>query len=173
MNPNETPESIVRAALEQARLNINLVKYIANTPSKEDKFGPKLIHIAAKCDRELFKKTLDTFGFKLDERDKQLQTPLHYAVRYNRPDVVEYILGQNPSLVDAQDFYQQTALHIAAKNKDNRMVELLIDSGAKIYIEDYFGSTPGDYYSYVTKYYDEKGFFRVSNNYLNHQSIKH
>lgn len=62
-------------------------------------------------------------------RNKNGDTPLHYAAMHSRPEVVQWLLDHHAA-VNNQNTYGDTALHCAVIRGDVEMVQLLLKSGA-------------------------------------------
>lgn len=78
---------------------------------------------------------------KIDMQDGQGLTLLHMATSYGRIHLVDILLryGANPNIQTRLERY--TPLHIAAKQKHTRIMNLLLDAGADEAILDYNGRT--------------------------------
>ena len=53
------------------------------------------------------------YPVNIEERDEQNRTPLHHAVTYNMPEMVQLLL-ENKAEIEARDINDQTPLHHAA-----------------------------------------------------------
>lgn len=82
-----------------------------------------------------------THGVDCDVRDSEGATPLHYAARFRRPEVVELLL-QNAADVDARDDWCQTPLHNSSFEGDLKSCATLLVHEANCEPRDEFGSTP-------------------------------
>lgn len=73
-------------------------------------------------------------GAELDVTDQLGCLPLHYAVIFNRPDIVELLLLFAPHLVDRPlaEGKSWNALHIAVEKDQTMIVDLLIRYGANL-----------------------------------------
>jgi len=65
--------------------------------------------------------TEDTLNINV--RDRNESTPLHWAVYVCSPICVSYLLAQPEIMIDAKDKWGQTALHIAVKRGDLRIIK--------------------------------------------------
>ncbi|XP_055331678.1 transient receptor potential cation channel subfamily A member 1-like isoform X2 [Paramacrobiotus metropolitanus] len=76
-------------------------------------------------------------------KDKQSQSPLHFAARYGRYNTAKRLLetAKGYNLINDADKNSMTALHLAAENGHSRVVQLLMSKGAIIH-RDYSGKTP-------------------------------
>lgn len=57
---------------------------------------------------------------------------IHQSVANKNYSQVKSMLDENPDLVNARDDHRLTPLHIAVRNRDERMVRMLIDRGADV-----------------------------------------
>ena len=69
-------------------------------------------------------------GAKVNARDENLETPLHYAAE-DQADVAALLI-QKGANVNARDNYQETPLHHAASRGMTGIAALLIQKGAKV-----------------------------------------
>ncbi len=67
---------------------------------------------------------------------------LFKAARIGDHKTIDKILTKNPSLIDAQDGSQRTALSYAVRNKNLKAVDLLLKKGASAAIKDWSRSIP-------------------------------
>lgn len=75
-------------------------------------------------------------GMPIDAQDRDKQTALMYAVRHDRPDIVECLLNLGADM-SIQDSIGDTALHVAVKDNHPLIVEILLKHGADPFgIED-------------------------------------
>lgn len=71
-------------------------------------------------------------GAVIDARDKDNYTSLHLAVRYNKPLVVQALLGYGADVRLKGGKAGETPLHIVARIKNgDKVAEMLIKSGTK------------------------------------------
>ena len=76
------------------------------------------------------------------ERDpRDHRTPLHYAVRNARLEMMELLVAQGADL-NARDITGMTPLHIAAWMGFRQEALWLLDNGAELEPRDHFGDTP-------------------------------
>lgn len=73
--------------------------------------------------------------------DYYLETPLHFAVRFNQPELFAQLLSEKPNL-DCQNSEGWTALHYAIQNKNSEMATELLVRGAGVDKQDDKGNTP-------------------------------
>jgi ankyrin repeat protein len=74
-------------------------------------------------------------------RDKMGRTPLHWAVDYNRLDLVQLLIEQGAD-VNARTKDKRGTLHLAVLNDRREITELLLSKGADHRIKTEFGRTP-------------------------------
>lgn len=100
---------------------------LANLP---DGTGRALFHIAAVNGNVAF---FEEFGddFNLQIEDAQGMTPIHYATRFKKPELVKYLLEERKIDPNVQDNYGWTPLHIAAQNGDSEIINILLEHKAK------------------------------------------
>ncbi len=72
------------------------------------------------------------------------QTPLHYAMDQENPDIVKFLVKEGAN-INAQDFLGRTPLHYVIKGNDLEKAKLLIAHGAVINVKDNDGQTPLHY----------------------------
>ncbi len=94
----------------------------------------------------LLVKELVRIGLDVNHRNKDGQTPLHYAARWNASNT-QYleILIANGAIVNATDYYGYTPLHLAVLNSyypDS--TRLLLQHGADKFARDVWGRMPLD-----------------------------
>ena len=75
---------------------------------------------------------LDHFGLSL----------LHEAAEMGRPKILQLLLTHDKSRIDHQDEEKYTPLHRAAARGHHTCVQVLLDSGANINLQDEYGYSP-------------------------------
>eukprot|EP00042_Codosiga_hollandica_P020703 m.68155 g.68155 ORF g.68155 m.68155 type:complete len:214 (-) comp50002_c0_seq5:103-744(-) len=70
------------------------------------------------------------------------RSPLHWAVLYNREEIVEWFLEQHPVGIDNVDAEGCTPLTIAILQGEDKIVELLLREGANLESVSEIGLTP-------------------------------
>ncbi|MDD9900744.1 MAG: ankyrin repeat domain-containing protein [Alphaproteobacteria bacterium] len=83
-------------------------------------------------------------GAEINTKNKDKETPLMFATRYERMDAVALLL-QHGAEVDAQDRVGKTALMIACTKGNREAVHLLLEQGACADLCDNQGDTSIDY----------------------------
>ena len=81
------------------------------------------------------------YGAKIDEKDTQGETPLHWAVRKNDVHTANSLL-KNGAAINEKDMKGKTPLHQAVRQEDMDVVNILLRNGAAIDVKDIKGSTP-------------------------------
>jgi hypothetical protein len=71
---------------------------------------------------------------------KNFDTPLHYAVRNSRYSFVETLIELGASL-EALDYRGISALRIAIKARDRRMIKLIVSQGGNVDMLNAYGSS--------------------------------
>lgn len=107
------------------------------------------LHIAAKLGRNDALRSLLKCKADLSVKDKCGNTPLHVAISNNQSAAAEIIVEHLRTLkenadaaVNARNKSGESALHVAARVGDNRLVELLLDLYADPCVTDKNGNTP-------------------------------
>jgi ankyrin repeat protein len=117
---------IVRAFLEKKITTVN------DIVSKIGKFTA--VHIAALRGHVDVMCVLVDYGASIDIADTIQVTPLLYAVRHQKYDMVKYLI-ENGANVNAIDIMNHTPLYEATNKSDFTMVKYLIESGANVNVE--------------------------------------
>jgi ankyrin repeat protein len=108
--------------------------YFGVLPSK----GSTLLHIASMANIPTAVKSLLKQGAKVDEKDERGQQAIHYAAREDATEAVGILIKAlwRPkflySVVNAEDNNSVTPLQLAARNKKDGVMRLLITEGATI-----------------------------------------
>ncbi|XP_014205835.1 uncharacterized protein LOC106637542 [Copidosoma floridanum] len=110
-----------------------------------DLYRKTALHLAVEfADRRMIKLLL---GHKADVNVKNChgRTPLHLAVRRGCLDIAKMLLARgadvNDSVCDFEE-YRWTALHMAVRNKDEKMVRTLLGYRADVNARDILGQVP-------------------------------
>ena len=80
-------------------------------------------------------------GGDVNARDKDGNTPLHWAVWYGHDNIVELLLAAGAD-VNARDEDGKTPLHLAAQWGREGCARLLLAAGADVNARDNYGNTP-------------------------------
>lgn len=81
------------------------------------------------------------------QKSKGKNTALHWAAKYDRPEVVKYLVekyGSDEVWINKKNNSGLTALHFAAKGGGVEMVNSLLQAGAKPNVKDQAKRMPGD-----------------------------
>ncbi|KIW64873.1 hypothetical protein PV04_07177 [Phialophora macrospora] len=80
-------------------------------------------------------------GATVDMKDRNNQTPLHYAVKEGNLDIAKLLIenGSKPSDLDG---YMRTCLHLSIHGTDTATVGFILQVSPLIHTRDKFGSTP-------------------------------
>ncbi|KAL6727776.1 hypothetical protein Aduo_009624 [Ancylostoma duodenale] len=124
--------------------NPETTKFLENLPEYMSKIEG--IHRAIK-EGDLEKvKSLMTSKKLAIARDRFGCTPLHAAVVHEHTEIVRYIAGHFPSVLNAPDYNKRTSMHYAAAARDGgHYLKILGKAGADPMAVDNEGRTP-DYY---------------------------
>ncbi|XP_076300828.1 uncharacterized protein LOC143219007 isoform X2 [Lasioglossum baleicum] len=88
-------------------------------------------------------KELINHGVSIDAKNNDGQTPLHYAAKSDKLEVVKYLIEEKGANVNVKDNDGQTPLHSAAKSDKLEVVKYLIEEkGANVNAKDNHGQTP-------------------------------
>ncbi|KAK6741808.1 hypothetical protein RB195_009591 [Necator americanus] len=124
--------------------NPETVKFLENLPEYMSKIDG--IHKAIKeGDLEKVKSIMTSKKLAI-ARDRFGCTPLHAAVVHEHTEIVRYIAGHFPSVLNAPDYNKRTSMHYAAAARDGgHYLKILGKAGADPMAVDNEGRTP-DYY---------------------------
>ncbi|XP_014681470.1 PREDICTED: serine/threonine-protein phosphatase 6 regulatory ankyrin repeat subunit B-like isoform X2 [Priapulus caudatus] len=110
-----------------------LLEHLAN-PNLRDSDGRSAAHYVASrgilsCLQLLHENKID-----LMMQDKNLETPLHYAMQADRIDIVQFLFNANKKTitrdVNRGNMHGRTCLHLAVKNDNLEMCQLLLEKKA-------------------------------------------
>lgn len=120
----------------QTHININ------NSPILEQ--TSDAILLAAQSGDLNMLRALHEQGYSLQSVNKNGQTALHFACKYNHRDIVKYIIASaTRRLINMADKeLGQTALHIAAEQNRRDICVMLVAAGAHLDTLDSGGNTP-------------------------------
>ena len=88
-------------------------------------------------------------GADLEAADGDGMTPLHYAARRGDTKIVSILVDEGVDVDAKARFYrggqfEGTALHLAARQRANACVKVLLAAGASPHLRDFHGRTPFD-----------------------------
>lgn len=92
--------------------------------------GQYLVHYAAQCKKPEILELLVQKGAKLNVRDGQGFTPLHYAAVVNASECVDLILAHAPEQIEALGEEGETPLFLAARSQSGQAMGILLEHGA-------------------------------------------
>lgn len=133
--------SLIFNAVHQGNLNIvhSLLQELKESAEMKLK-GRNLMHIASARGHEQIVCLLRQRNFRIDERDRDENSPLHLAIKNNHIDVVQLLANENT--VNLKNSSKETSLHIATENNQCSIVEILLKNGANTKEQDAKGNTP-------------------------------
>lgn len=124
---------------------VRLLLELGATVACRDKRGRALLHDAChRANRDIVSSLLN-HGASLDDRSRQLWTPLHFAVKFADNYQTIRLLLKNGADLSAQNNYGHTPLHLAADRNCIRLVCLLLEFDPDINSVDIHGKTPLHY----------------------------
>jgi ankyrin repeat protein len=124
LNPKINNELIYRACIHNrlstlewllARHNVDLNAPLRNPPANHKNLKPNLLHCVSETSYVAIAAALITHGAKVSQPDKELNTPLHWAARSGKLEMVKFLLEksadpdamnrskQKPGMVACQD----------------------------------------------------------------------
>jgi hypothetical protein len=106
-----------------------------------DKNGDTPLHIAACLDYGDIAAFLISRGANVNARNKNGETPLYTAIKYQRYNIVMYLMCQDGVDILARNNNGSTLLHIAAEGHDMDIMRLLL-SKVDVNVVDNHGRTP-------------------------------
>eukprot|EP00002_Diphylleia_rotans_P034032 TRINITY_DN7282_c0_g1_i5.p1 TRINITY_DN7282_c0_g1~~TRINITY_DN7282_c0_g1_i5.p1 ORF type:complete len:1210 (+),score=179.41 TRINITY_DN7282_c0_g1_i5:72-3701(+) len=131
---------------KSSKLSSQTAKAKTSVSLKTPLEGGTALHLAAALGKLVYISKLITVG-DLNIQDSLGFTPLHWAVFYNRYEVIEFLLdnGVHKSLPSLDG---RTALHLAIQDENWRVARLLARKAIDITVVDSQGKTALDYCSY-------------------------
>ncbi|XP_078580181.1 uncharacterized protein LOC144864139 isoform X2 [Branchiostoma floridae x Branchiostoma japonicum] len=101
------------------------------------------LHIAVQFCKPMVVQTLLGFGAQVGIRGgKNLETPLHIAARVKEGDKVAEMLLKSGAEVNAPQEDGETALHIAARHGNIKMMQALMEDGGDLMMQSKMGENP-------------------------------
>lgn len=101
---------------------------------------PLFIVIQSSCNKKIIELLLQS-GAKVNLKNPEGKTPLHFMVTRNNPCCVKLLLKYKAEL-NVQDNYGMTPLHEAVFYNQSRSVKILLENGADANIRNKEGKTP-------------------------------
>ncbi|XP_071487930.1 LOW QUALITY PROTEIN: transient receptor potential cation channel subfamily A member 1-like [Diadema antillarum] len=129
--------------IRDLRVNGDLKHAFADLLNERDLHGCTPMHYATQRGNIKCVENLIDLGATVNLKDKQKQSPLHFAAKYGRLNSCKRLLDSKigPNIINDTDGEGMTALHIAARNGHQKVVQLLLLRGALLH-KDYKGRTP-------------------------------
>uniref|UniRef100_H3AJH8 Ion transport domain-containing protein n=1 Tax=Latimeria chalumnae TaxID=7897 RepID=H3AJH8_LATCH len=126
--------------------------------NKKDDLGVTPLHVAAAVNYDemvvfllehggeikVFLATLFFFKFSADINAKtigELQTPAHYAAKYDAVLSIKALFGYDAKITDARDSKDRTPLQLAAELDRSEAARLLLELGADAGVQDHSGQS--------------------------------
>ena len=130
---------LVLRAFDEEYLRIEAA---AEAKKREDDQFTILHYAAWKNDNPAIINDLLNAGANVNGKDKNGDTPLHYAAENDNPEIINALLNAGAN-VNKQNGFGQTPLHTAVRYNDNpEIIAALLNAGASVNEKNTFGSTP-------------------------------
>ncbi|KAG6991162.1 hypothetical protein G7Y79_00056g090430 [Physcia stellaris] len=109
-----------------------------------NEYGETPLHIAVNNQDIETTVVLLKHGASLSARDREENTPIHFAARYGSDDILDKLLNyvEQPSDIDLYDGGGNTALHIAVQSSSSTKVAALLEKQADLLVKNAIGRTP-------------------------------
>ncbi|THC98242.1 hypothetical protein EYZ11_002244 [Aspergillus tanneri] len=139
-------ESLLHVAIQGGRKEIiEEVFLLQHQPGIADKNGNTELHLAAmKGLVEVSKLLLAKMGSLVRNTNLNQETPLHYAVKARRCELVRLFLEEG-AFVECPDENGKTPLHLAVQADSQEIIQLLLNVNASPCMRDKDGKTPMHY----------------------------
>ena len=98
--------------------------------------GDTALHLAAEGASLDVVTTLCEFGAKVEAVNGNNETPIFVASKYNRADIVSFLVGQNKQSVDKRDANEWSPLLIAASFGHIETTDVLLKHGVELFTSD-------------------------------------
>ncbi|XP_030045854.1 serine/threonine-protein phosphatase 6 regulatory ankyrin repeat subunit B-like [Microcaecilia unicolor] len=142
--PNKTGALCLHAAAKQGHAAV--VKALLQKGARVDartKDNYTALHIAAQHCRPLVVQTLLGFGAQVQLKGgKAQETPLHIAARIQEGEKVAEMLLKSGADVNVEQENGETAMHIAARHGNLKMITALIEEGGELIWQSKAGESP-------------------------------
>ncbi|XP_064625559.1 uncharacterized protein LOC135486578 isoform X2 [Lineus longissimus] len=139
--PDQTGQTIIHEAVRA--WSVDVVMYLldkAGNPKildTPDKFGRTPLHVAAIVNNvRVAKFLLDNGANKEARTNEELQTPAHYAAKYDSYDVMKTLIKAECEYKEVADYKGRTPLQLAAENGVSHMVSLMLELNAPVNVHD-------------------------------------
>lgn len=107
-------------------------------------------------------------NFPVGIKDKSERTPLHWAVSYEKPEIVSWLI-QKKAPVNAQTIIGKTPLHITALRKNKKIAELLVQAGGDVHSLDNRNNSLLHYTFYSQKAGEKQKSFELAEFFVKHK----
>ncbi|KAJ3281997.1 hypothetical protein HK104_011163 [Borealophlyctis nickersoniae] len=127
---------ILKAAVQNEEVTPAGYEYVdRNLQRQKNVFGETLMHIAAR------RNDLDIARFLMDsgvpiEKDENGRFPLHLAAMHNAFELVDFLVSELSSQIDAKDQNGVTACALAAERGNVEVFDFLVEHGASLSVHD-------------------------------------
>ncbi|KAJ8305934.1 hypothetical protein KUTeg_016479 [Tegillarca granosa] len=129
--------------------HVAVVEYLVKQTAKEnllnqkDNMGCTPLHYASKEGHLVAIDDLIHLGAKINPKNNEKQSPLHFAARFGRYNTCKRLLEsvQGPNIINETDGDGLSALHLAALNGNTKIINLLLQKGASV-TSDHENNTP-------------------------------
>ena len=149
----DAKNKLERTPLHYACINkhLKIVEYLISNGAdlnSKDEYGDSLLHFASHSDfLQIVQYLIELQHFDVDIKNKNEQTPLHYACMNGRLTVVKYLIAHGAN-IEAKDNAKinsgSTPLHIASYYGKIEVVKYLLSIGANKDAKTNSGYTPYD-----------------------------
>lgn len=110
-----------------------------------DRYKCSAIHYAAASGYiDIVEKLLQYGRFQIFDQNNICRSPLHYASRNNKTEMVELLINNN-AVINDLDHWGYTPLNVATSNGSTNAAKLLIHHGADVNIPDNLNNSPLHY----------------------------
>ena len=150
LDENENAQKIVQCKKSSMNALVKILNELSQQENyidllnDQDVHGCTCVHYASKFGYANCLKLLISYGADINFKNKDKQSPLHFAAKYGRNTSCLQILNCDSytNNINEKDITGMTPLHWAARNGHTRVVELLIQKGALIYKSYGSGNNP-------------------------------
>ncbi|XP_062571452.1 transient receptor potential cation channel subfamily A member 1-like [Saccostrea cucullata] len=114
------------------QFGVESMKHFKNLLNEKDDYGCTPLHYASKEGYLVALDDLIELGAIVNPKNKDKQSPLHFAARYGRYNTCRRLLDSKlgPNIINESDCDGFTALHLAALNGHVKIINLLMQKGA-------------------------------------------
>ena len=118
--------------------------FVSKLVNRPDTDGRVPLHYASCYGHRAVAEVLLGAGADATASDSDGFTSLHFACRWDRLEVADYLVWLKTIVIDARDRWGQTPLHLAAAAGHTKLVDLLLWKGANLDAVDEKGRRPRD-----------------------------